>query len=161
VKASTNVLSSLSTKEQLRLLLAQDKRKTERVDIPVFLSYRESLETAFSPKTQIEDISGGGLRFSDSRKLKKHAVLYVQLYLSPQTPPLAIEGEVIWCTKIPAKNKQKYLYNKGIMFHKMNCQDRREFVSFLSNQILSSYLENQSVLLKQLSSAQASKRSTP
>jgi Tfp pilus assembly protein PilZ len=161
VNASTDVLNSLSAKEQLGLLLSQDKRKTERVGIPVYLTYTDSFKTLFSPKIQIEDISGGGLKFSDSQKIKNHAVLYLHLYLSPKAPPLTIEGEVIWCTKVPARNKQKYLYNKGVMFHKMNCQDRREFVSFLSNQILSSYLQNQSLLQKQVSSAKSSKRSTP
>lgn len=144
--------------EKLQKLLAQDKRRAERLPLKLTVFY--SL-TPLTPPThssqqwigplKLIDIGGGGLKFESKERLKKNTYLNLSITLPHDPHPIIFVAEVSWCKKVATPvtsktKKEKILYHIGLKFHKMNYTDRKKIISYICENILSYYLNKNSAL---------------
>lgn len=125
--------------EKIKTLLLKDKRKTERLFLPIKVFYSEPGESKWRGPIPIEDIGGGGLKLKDKKRIKRNTELNLKINLPDESKPILLKGEVVWCKRGTPKNA----YSMGVKFHKMNCEDRKKYVSYICKKILFEYLSNE------------------
>lgn len=134
-----------SKKNEIKELLFQDSRRSERLSVPVYLfySYLPGIEW-IGPQT-VEDVGGDGLRFRNGCDIVKNTELQLKINLTKDPHPLIFKCKVVRCEKnmcsgqIPNVKKEDE-YSVGVKFYKMEHNDRQRYVSFICEKILSSYL---------------------
>ena len=130
---------------RIKKLLSEDKRKANRLALPIKIFYLLPNETKKIGPVTIVDIGGGGVRFQSKERIKKDTVIDLKIYLPHRSSPVAVKAEVIWCKKVPSPKKKRAktsrdIYGIGVRFRKMNYKNRREFVGFICENILSIHL---------------------
>ncbi len=133
---------------KIKELLLRDKRKTERLILGGKLWYSLSSFQEWIGPFHIGDVSGGGIRFKSEKSFKKNTEINVKISFSDGSEPLNVSVKVIWCRKVDSGKSltAKRLpidYKIGIKFFKMPGDDRRRFISYYSEKILSKYLDNE------------------
>ena len=120
----------------VRKFLSRDKRKGDRLVLPIKILYKlRAPEEWFGPLL-IDDISGHGLKFNTDTKIDKDTILNLKIIFPDQTiKPIVLESEVCWCVK----NKQGY--SIGVKFHKMSYSKRKEYVEYIGEKILLEHLK--------------------
>ncbi len=137
--------------EDIKSLLAKDKRKSDRIFIPLKIFYHLPSSRKWEGPIAIDDISGGGLRFKSTKKLLKGKELTFKINLPGNKTPLTFKGAVIWCKLLhPLRllkdepKQKKYLV--GIKFKKMSHADRQKYVKYICGELLAAHLNDQGEL---------------
>jgi len=131
---------------KIKQLLAKDKRKCDRLNIPAKISHKGSLATDWSWPLDAQNIGGGGVQFTSGKRLAKGKRLKLKILFPDFDRPLEINSLVVWCRQIkpkkkPHSKKQVPLYAVGVKFTKSNYEDRHYFVSYLSEKLFTEYLK--------------------
>jgi len=131
-----------------KVLLLEDKRKTERLSIPVqfyFSLFPLPLDVS-SPEWvkpfRVDDIGGNGLKFICINKIERSTVISLKIILPDNPKPILFSGETVWSQCISDRNCSTKLYANGVKFHKMDHEDRKRFVGYISDQILLHYIDS-------------------
>ncbi|MBD3245994.1 MAG: hypothetical protein GF333_03190 [Candidatus Omnitrophica bacterium] len=130
--------------KKLQTLLAKEKRKTDRVTLPLEMEFAMSGRNRWHRPLAIEDISGGGMRFLSPVPLTRGQVISLKLKLPDEQKPFSVDADVIWNSQpenTHSGSSSYPAYLTGIRFHKMSPQDRQKFVFYVSRTILSEYLD--------------------
>lgn len=116
----------------LRRVLSEDKRKSERLQLPVKVAYSLIPAKKWLKPVSLEDIGADGLKFTCAEKITPGAELNLKITLTdaPENQILVTAG-VLRCGKI-----KPLLYQAAVKFHKMNYGDRQRFVEYLCENIL-------------------------
>ena len=134
-----------SKKDEIKELLSQDSRRSERLSVPVYLFYSYLPDTEWIGPQTVEDVGGDGLRFRNRKDIEKNTELRLKINLTKDPHPLIFKCKVVRCEKnlcpeeLPAVNKEDK-YSVGVKFSKMEHNDRQRYVNFICGKILSSYL---------------------
>lgn len=121
----------------LRRFLLEDKRKSERLKLPVKIAYTLPPGKKWLKVISLEDIGGSGLKFATDEKIEPDAELNLRITLTDETnKPLSAAAAVLRCSKVKPR-----LYHIAVKFHKMNYQDRQRYVEYLCEKILLTYLK--------------------
>lgn len=120
----------------IREFLSKDKRKNDRLTLPIKILYNFHLLEEWAGPFSIDDISGHGLKFTVDAKIEKGTLLNLKLlFLDETITPIIVEAKVCWC----AKKTQGY--SLGLEFQKMGYADRRRYIEYISEHILLKYLK--------------------
>lgn len=120
----------------VRKFLSEDKRKSERLALPLLILYNFPPQEEWLGPLLVDDISGHGLKFTADSAIEKDSLFNLKILLPDDTMrPIAFEAQVYRCVK----NKQKY--SIGVKFHKMNYVDRRRYVKYIGEKILLKHLK--------------------
>ena len=116
--------------KRLKQAIEQDKRKSDRLSLPieVFFSLLSS-DDWFGP-VSIDDISGHGLRFSCDKELDKGSELRLKVISADEPNPFFALGKVVRC------EKEDTGFMVAIKFENMEHEERRRFVSYMCDKIL-------------------------
>jgi hypothetical protein len=133
---------------QIKEFFSGDRRKTDRLPLTLEVLYRIIPSPKWISPVALLDISGGGLKFKSPSRIKKSTELEFKIKIPPESYPIVTKAEVIWCRKVLASNSPKSkeipsLYIIGTKFYKMNKFDRQRFISYLTENILNIYLNNE------------------
>ncbi|OQX79800.1 MAG: hypothetical protein B6D56_06390 [Candidatus Omnitrophica bacterium 4484_70.1] len=118
--------------------LSKERRRTERLTLPLNLLYRIPPSPQWITPLKLEDIGGDGLKLRVKKRIKKGEELELRLEI-PQEEFIYVKGEVIWNKRVEVSS-QKFEYRVGIRFHKMKYFERKRFVSYLAEKILDEHL---------------------
>lgn len=113
----------------------KDKRKSERLSIPLKMEYKVLPRQKILIETFSRDISGGGLRITLDHPLKIKDRLKTILYFPNETHPITAISKVIWCKR---NKEDKNAYDIGIKYIKVIPKDRDRFV-FLFCEMMVNY----------------------
>ncbi|MBF0485643.1 MAG: PilZ domain-containing protein [Candidatus Omnitrophica bacterium] len=103
----------------------KEKRKAQRLSIPLNVKYTWVQRKVVMHKTVAQDIGGGGMRIRVKTPLKKHDLLKSFLYFPMASGPVPVVSEVVWCRK--KVNKSKVYFEVGLR-HKIARKDMEKFV---------------------------------
>jgi c-di-GMP-binding flagellar brake protein YcgR len=114
-----------------------ERRKSDRLFIPLQVSYKllprkHVLHQAFS-----QDISGGGIRLSLNFPLKKGEKLRTFIHLAGDPKPVAAFSKVIWCTKKPGKDD----FDVGVQHVRIDPKDKERFVFLFCEMMINYFIE--------------------
>lgn len=126
----------------IKELLAQDKRRTERILPALEVSYALVGKKTWRKPESIKDISGGGINLIDSQAMRKNTRLTVRIEFPRDPEPIEIPSTVVWNKKIPATKNKTVQYAIGLRFERMKHEDRQRFISYITESILSLYINN-------------------
>ena len=118
--------------------LSKERRRTERLILPLNLLYRIPPSPQWITPLKLEDIGGDGLKLRVKKRIKKGEDLELKLEI-PSQESIYVKGEVIWNKRVEVSS-QKFEYRVGIRFHKMKYSERKRFVSYLAEKILDEHL---------------------
>ncbi|MBN2483166.1 MAG: PilZ domain-containing protein [Candidatus Omnitrophica bacterium] len=133
--------------EKIKKLFIKDKRRSERLILPVTIDYslkNPPTESSWTGPITTDDIGGGGLRFNAATKFKKGALLNLRIHLPHRVDPMYVQSEVVWYAKSGEDEKTPYFI--GVEFRKMKADDRREYVNFICDKILTNYLTSEGLI---------------
>ena len=117
---------------EFKKVLQADKRKTERLLSLIKIFYKVPPADEWLGPFSIQNISGDGLGFVTAKKLEKDSVLLLKLFFPEEhQEPIMITATVCWVMIGQGG------YWLGVKFHKMNYGDRKRYVAYLSEKILS------------------------
>lgn len=119
-----------------REFLSEDKRKSERLALPVKILYSfPPLEEWLGPLL-VDDISGHGLKFTADSPIEKDSVFKLKILFPDEAMrPIVVEAQVYWCVE----NRQGY--SIGVKFYQMNHTDHRRYVEYIGEKILLKHLK--------------------
>ncbi len=144
-KQINTYVTMTSKKDEIKELLSQDSRRSERLSVPVYLYYSYISNTDWIGPQSVEDVGGDGLRFRNEHGIEMDTELRLKINLTNDPNPLVFNCKVVRCEKnenpeqLPsAKNEDQY--SVGVKFYKMEHNDRQRYVNFICGKILSSYL---------------------
>ncbi|VAX35408.1 hypothetical protein MNBD_UNCLBAC01-832 [hydrothermal vent metagenome] len=131
----------------LKETLSSDKRKSDRMQLPVKLSYALGDSLEILPKEWIDpleviDIGGEGAKFLSEKSIKKDTSLILKINLPNYDKPIILTSEIIWSKKENIETSTDSAFSVGIKFNKMHYKDRKKFVSYLSDSILGLHLDD-------------------
>jgi len=125
--------------QELNKLISSDKRKSERLNLPVRIFYTTSPDAKWLGPVSVEDIGGNGLRFNSEKKIGEGSEINIKIiFPEKEHPSIIVKASVIWCIKT-----SRNTYNIGVKFHKMDYADRRRFVEYISDKIMLKYLPSE------------------
>lgn len=118
----------------IRQFFLKDKRKSDRLFLPIKIFYSLSLDAPWIGPVFVEDIGGYGLRFANDTKLSEKTELILKIvFPGDNNKPITLSGEVLWCGK---EDEQQSDFSVGVKFEKMNYEDRRRYIKYISEEIL-------------------------
>ena len=116
-----------------------ERRRTQRLDIPIPVRYRLSWNRKdFSEQVLTKNISGGGMCLSLKQPLKAGTKLKMSLYFPSDPVPIESLSEVAWCRRNPLKKKT--LFDVGIRHLKIIPKDRERFVFLFCETMVNYFL---------------------
>ena len=133
--------------ERIKKLFHKDKRKSDRLALPITLYYtvdRESASPRWTGPIFTNDVSGGGLHFFTKEKMKNGDILSLKLQLPGMSDAIRVNAEVVWCRKDSPLAKDEYAV--GVEFSKMKNEDRQKYVNFICEKILTTYLSAEGLI---------------
>lgn len=130
----------VSKLEQIKKILSQEKRKQNRLSLPIEIFYAVNSNKNWSGPLDLYDISGGGIKFFSSQVIEKTALVSLKIKLPNYSKEIITTGQVIW-SKNNSKQQEKNIppYAIGIKFNKMALEDRKQFIMFISENIILKY----------------------
>ncbi len=114
-----------------------EKRKSQRLKIPLRLEYKRLRGKGKAEKTIAHDVSGSGLGIRLEEPLKKGDKLKILLHFANDPKPVTLTSEVVWHKKT-GKGK-KVFYDTGIRHVKVPVKDRERFI-FLFCEMMINFL---------------------
>ncbi len=131
---------------KIKRLLSRDKRKTERLILGGNLWYRLGFSQKWTGPLPIENISGGGINFRYKKSFKKNTVINLMISFLGENEPIIVKGKVTWCKAMtPRKTLNNEVlpggYKTGVKFFKMDYNDRRKFIDYFSEKVITKYLD--------------------
>jgi len=123
--------------DKIKSLISQDKRKSDRLNLPLKIFYKLPSSSEWIGPLTIENIGGDGLRFRSRTKLNKNTEITLEIELPHEPKPIPVKGKIVWCEEISLKRLN---YHIGVEFSKMRYQDRRRFVKYIGRNIITEYL---------------------
>lgn len=123
---------------EVKEFFLKDKRKSDRLALPVKMAYTVLPENKWSKPILIEDISGHGIKFIHTHAMDLGRELNLKIIL-PETDankPIFVNASIVWCK--PAK---RGAYQIGVNFNKMEPEDRKRFVQYMSDKLLVAHLD--------------------
>jgi len=139
----------MSNFKKNKIFIAEDKRKAERLSLPIKFSFalHELPLDVSSPEWiqpfRVDDVGGNGLRFISINKIERNTSISLKIILPDNSKPIIFTGESVWCQAISDANCSTKIYAIGVKFHKMNHEDRKRFVGYISDQILLQYVDSE------------------
>lgn len=127
--------------EGISRLLSSDKRKSDRLVIPLALFFSLPEEQVWNGPLQILDIGGHGLKFASGQSLKTGTELNLKITF-PENAQRFIQAraKVAWCKlKCPAT------YFIGAHITSMQPEDRRRYISYICEKIILTHLKTKNV----------------
>ncbi len=119
------------TVEGLKKLISEDARKSDRLQLPIKISYLINPQGEWSKAYPVEDIGGNGLKFCSTVPLTAHTAIKVKLFFpEPHLEPIVVKAEVAW-----SKHGGK-CHHVGVQFKKMQYEERKKFVSYICERII-------------------------
>ena len=136
----------------LKHLLTKDARKADRIELILKFYYSTSTNSKFLVPLKTDNISGEGIKFKSKKPLKENTGVNIKITLKYPKKTLFFNGIIVWCkkTKITPKDsskKTKNVYSIGVKFSKMTYNDRKIFVKYISDNLLSSIIEKNGLLI--------------
>lgn len=110
--------------------MLRDKRKTQRLAIPLRVRYRViSGRNKKNPwqETMICDISGGGMRLQLDYPVEKGSRVDMRIYFPDDPKPVDAIAKSIWCRRKKA-NKKKISFDIGLQYAGLKEEDRERFI---------------------------------
>lgn len=128
--------------KDFKCLLAKDDRRADRIALILKFYYSEPNNKKFSTPLITDNISGDGIKFKSKKPLKEKTEINIKINLKRPSKTLFFNGIIIWCKKtkiIPklSSKKVKEVYSIGVKFRKMTYTDRKLFVKYISDNLLS------------------------
>lgn len=112
-----------------------EKRKSERLRLPIKVEYAYPCQAKWIKPVSVVDISGYGLNIETVEEININAQLDIKINFPEENmEPIIVRSKVIWCVKAGAG------CHIGIKFGKMNYEDRKRYIEYLSEKILLKYL---------------------
>jgi len=138
----------------IRKILFLDKRKNDRISLPVTVLYSWSPAEAHAPKWikphELIDVSGHGLKMKTVAPIPQGASIDLRIEFADHSPSIMFAAEVVWCQEIFKEGgfwgdtrKRSDGYSIGLKFHKMNHADRRRFVTYVCENIIDTCLDDE------------------
>jgi len=139
-----------SVLKKLKEFLAMDKRKTERLTLPAKVSFRRVRSNKWQTPVSIDNISGGGMRFKSTERLKSNSFILIKMKFPEESEIISITGKVLRCKEVfPSKTKKtQQIFSTGVKFNKIDSETKRRFVRYFCGKILTEYLDDNGTLLK-------------
>jgi hypothetical protein len=123
--------------KELKRLFAQDKRKTDRLRLPIRIFCFPASCPNWQGPVLIRDISGQGVRFLSVDKLKTGSEVAFKIEFPEfNNPRILVKSKIIWCKELKTGG-----YEIGVNFNKMELSDRRRYVEYITEKILEKYLK--------------------
>ncbi|MBF0522891.1 MAG: PilZ domain-containing protein [Candidatus Omnitrophica bacterium] len=139
--------------EDIRKMISEDQRRCERLslDVEVLYSFNEEKDSCSCEWIRpfaLENISGNGISLNVNEKLALGTRLQIMIALPGDLEPMCFWGTIVWCkehasssAKEEATPQQHYLI--GIQFDEISQKYEKQFISFMSDNILSKYSDVQ------------------
>jgi c-di-GMP-binding flagellar brake protein YcgR len=122
--------------EMIKKMLATEKRKSDRLDIPVRVYYSAAVAKKWEGPAKTINISGRGLSFLSNDKIAKNSKIKLKMiFPEPVLGTIECKGICAWSKKSEAG------YQTGIEFSEMSQQDRKIYVDYIAEKILLKSLE--------------------
>jgi len=119
-----------------------DRRKAQRLSIPIPVKYKLSRKHALLSQTHCSDISGSGIRLKLDEPLVAGDRLKTLLYFPGDKKPVTATSEVIWCRQEKkAKNGKHYFV--GVRHLKIDSKDRTRFVFLFCEMMINYFILGQ------------------
>ena len=134
---------------RIKKIISKDKRKGERLHPKITAYYSRPEENKWLGPVILRDISGGGLKFNSSRRIKKDTELNLKIELPGDPKPILVKGRISWSKKASKPGASKIAYHTGLQFCKMDYKSRQKFVTFICTNILSGYLNKKIKISRQ------------
>ncbi|MCK9603085.1 MAG: PilZ domain-containing protein [Candidatus Omnitrophica bacterium] len=110
-----------------------ERRKAERLLIPLKVKYRMRGKAGRHEHIPWEDISGLGLRFCLNKPLSPQKELEIAIYISDDPKPVKAIGKIVWCREF-----RKGEFKVGVEFTKI--ENNFRFAELLCKTMLDSSL---------------------
>ncbi len=135
-----------SETEDLRKLIAMDRRSADRLALTVKISYCIANHTDWIDVRSVDDIGSNGVKITTNQCIRKNTEISLKIFFSEGNEPIEVKGDSAWAKRMPLSlgdsGSQEQLYSVGIKFQKMNYKDRQQFMMFISDNILDEFLDN-------------------
>ena len=139
----------MNNSESIREIISNDKRKCERLDLEIEVLYSlykgASLPEEWVGPFVIDNICGDGLSLSIDKQMEKNTGLHVKIRICSESDPIHCYGKVVWCKESISSEMVKDIktihpFVIGVQFDEVHENDKKRFVNYISDQILSKYL---------------------
>jgi c-di-GMP-binding flagellar brake protein YcgR len=120
----------------------REKRKTQRLNIPVYIKYNLLPKKGVLHKIFSRDISGGGIRIALNHAIKKGERLRTFLHFPNDPKPVATVTKIARCRKESAK-RGKARFDIGLRYIKISPKDRQRFVFLFCEMMLNYFILGQ------------------
>lgn len=114
-----------------------EKRKAQRLDIPIKVKYRLSARDKILRESFCHNVSGSGMQITSDCPFKKGERLKSLLYFPGERKPVTAMSKIAWCRRSPVRPGR--IFDVGIKHVKVYPQDRDRFV-FLFCEMMVNYL---------------------
>jgi Tfp pilus assembly protein PilZ len=112
-----------------------DKRKNERIQLSLNVSYRLKDERNYSEVLSCTNISGGGLGVQTTDNLHSGDLLEIRISKNQEVYSINARGRVVW-----SKELKSGMYHVGIEFTKL--EDDYKFIEFICTEMLNHSSKN-------------------
>lgn len=113
-----------------RKILSQERRKFQRIKIPLKIKYNYSAKEKSQASATCKDISGGGVRFVTSKPLSIKDRVTVSIYFDCNGPKIFNSlCKVVWINKV-----KDGVLEAGLKF--IHTRPNPDFTNFLCDKIL-------------------------
>ncbi len=125
---------------EVKEFLLKDKRKSDRLALPIKMAYTVLPENKWSKPILIEDISGHGIKFIHTKAIDLGTELNLKIILpgGNANKPISVKASTVWC-----KPANRGTYQIGVNFNKMDSEDRKRFIEYMSDKLLVAHLDKE------------------
>ncbi len=140
-----------NTPQDIRKVISQDQRRYERLNLDVTALYcladvNNIRAGEWAGPFAVDNISGKGINLSISEKLSIGTRMQMKIIISHEPKPILLTGTIIWRQdNVPSgdkRGKTSQPYSVGIRIDEMNKEDEKRFITYISDNILSKYLDD-------------------
>ena len=132
--------------EKIKRIIKADNRSSERLSLKLQTEFKLlPLEAWFKP-LEVNNVSGGGICLTHTRRVQENRNILLRIKLPSLETPIIIKGLTKWCKRFSAHSsggsqKLRPFYSLGIEFEKADHQDKKEFILYLTQNIVNSFLD--------------------
>ncbi|MDD5070626.1 MAG: PilZ domain-containing protein [Candidatus Omnitrophica bacterium] len=132
--------------EKIKKILNKDNRSSERLSLNLQTEFKfSSLDSWFKP-LEVNNVSGGGICLTHTRRVQENRNVTLRIKLPYLKKPVIIKGTTKWCKRFSAHSgdgsqKLRPFYSLGIEFEKAEHQEKKEFILYLTQNIVNSFLD--------------------
>ncbi len=111
----------------------EEKRKFIRLELPIEVKYRISIDPVVENKSLSKDISAGGLRMILKEKLPPGLLLEIKINIPDDERLISTSGEIVWQDEIVIDREVKY--ETGIRFVNISTEDREKISRYIRKEL--------------------------